>query len=301
MNGVDDHDGQLVGRSRSSDGGDARARCPGSSTPAPAARGYATRAVRLLADYAIDRPQAWPGSRPEVDPENDAPLRVATRAGLHREGVHAGPPGQRRPSRDRGVRRLRPAAPPTRPSASRGLPGAAQLVPPPQARDRADARARHEGRVLLCQLTYKSDWDLPGGVVEVGESPQLAVGPRGRRGARPRHAGRRAAAHRLAAAVERLGRRALPGLRRRRPRRLGAEVVRPGAGDPRRQFCTPPRSREHCADFTARRIERRWPSTARDRRRRPAAEYVSSVSGPRPPSLRRLAVRTARRRAPGGP
>jgi 8-oxo-dGTP pyrophosphatase MutT (NUDIX family) len=31
-------------------------------------------------------------------------------------------------------------------------------------------------RVLLCQLTYKRDWDLPGGVVEVGESPRLAVG-----------------------------------------------------------------------------------------------------------------------------
>ena len=32
-----------------------------------------------------------------------------------------------------------------------------------------------DGRVLLCQLTYKQDWDLPGGVVEVGESPQVAV------------------------------------------------------------------------------------------------------------------------------
>lgn len=32
-----------------------------------------------------------------------------------------------------------------------------------------------DDRVLLCQLTYKLDWDLPGGVVEVGESPQLAV------------------------------------------------------------------------------------------------------------------------------
>ena len=32
-----------------------------------------------------------------------------------------------------------------------------------------------DGRVLLCRLTYKQDWDLPGGVVEVGESPQLAV------------------------------------------------------------------------------------------------------------------------------
>jgi 8-oxo-dGTP pyrophosphatase MutT (NUDIX family) len=33
----------------------------------------------------------------------------------------------------------------------------------------------HDDRVLLCQLTYKPDWDLPGGVVEVGESPHRAV------------------------------------------------------------------------------------------------------------------------------
>ncbi|HEY0644939.1 MAG TPA: NUDIX hydrolase, partial [Nocardioides sp.] len=32
-----------------------------------------------------------------------------------------------------------------------------------------------DNRVLLCQLTYKHDWDLPGGVVEVGESPRVAV------------------------------------------------------------------------------------------------------------------------------
>ncbi len=30
-----------------------------------------------------------------------------------------------------------------------------------------------DGRVLLCQLTYKQAWDLPGGVVELGESPRL--------------------------------------------------------------------------------------------------------------------------------
>jgi 8-oxo-dGTP pyrophosphatase MutT (NUDIX family) len=32
-----------------------------------------------------------------------------------------------------------------------------------------------DDRVLLCQLTYKPDWDLPGGVVEVGESPATGV------------------------------------------------------------------------------------------------------------------------------
>ncbi|GAB2984389.1 NUDIX domain-containing protein [Nocardioides montaniterrae] len=33
-----------------------------------------------------------------------------------------------------------------------------------------------EPRVLLCELTYKTDWDLPGGVIEIGESPQVGVG-----------------------------------------------------------------------------------------------------------------------------
>nr|WP_281374774.1 NUDIX domain-containing protein [Nocardioides soli] len=33
----------------------------------------------------------------------------------------------------------------------------------------------HDGRVLLCSLTYKTDWDLPGGVVEVNEAPREAV------------------------------------------------------------------------------------------------------------------------------
>jgi len=32
-----------------------------------------------------------------------------------------------------------------------------------------------QGRVLLCELTYKNEWDLPGGVVEVGEAPALGL------------------------------------------------------------------------------------------------------------------------------
>ena len=32
-----------------------------------------------------------------------------------------------------------------------------------------------QGRVLLCELTYKKEWDLPGGVVEVGEAPALGL------------------------------------------------------------------------------------------------------------------------------
>lgn len=32
-----------------------------------------------------------------------------------------------------------------------------------------------DGRVLLCELTYKDDWDLPGGIVDPGESPAQCV------------------------------------------------------------------------------------------------------------------------------
>jgi 8-oxo-dGTP pyrophosphatase MutT (NUDIX family) len=31
------------------------------------------------------------------------------------------------------------------------------------------------GRVLLCELTYKAEWDLPGGVVDPSESPAQCV------------------------------------------------------------------------------------------------------------------------------
>lgn len=31
------------------------------------------------------------------------------------------------------------------------------------------------GEILLCELTYKKEWDLPGGVVDPGESPATCV------------------------------------------------------------------------------------------------------------------------------
>src|SRR5699024_11560012 len=32
-----------------------------------------------------------------------------------------------------------------------------------------------DGRILLCKTTFKKDWELPGGIVEPGESPVLAA------------------------------------------------------------------------------------------------------------------------------
>jgi RimJ/RimL family protein N-acetyltransferase/8-oxo-dGTP pyrophosphatase MutT (NUDIX family) len=137
-------------------------------------KGYATRAVRLLSDYAIDvlglgRVEA------KIEPGNEKSIRVATRAGLRREGVRRVPPG----TGDRAetteyvvLARLATDEPVSDPRGFRSLLNS--FLPRKRAiaqmlvRDPAD-------RVLLCRLTYKTDWDLPGGVVEVGESPQEAV------------------------------------------------------------------------------------------------------------------------------
>ena len=109
-----------------------------------------------------------------VDPDDLVATRIATWAGLQREGVmrHAvAAAGDARA--DRVVfARLRTDAPV---SGGRGFRAVLNAFLP---RKRAIAQMLvrdHAGRVLLCNLTYKQDWDLPGGVVEVGESPRLAA------------------------------------------------------------------------------------------------------------------------------
>jgi RimJ/RimL family protein N-acetyltransferase/8-oxo-dGTP pyrophosphatase MutT (NUDIX family) len=143
-------------------------------------RGFATRAVRMVADYSLS-PQGRGGLgywrvEAKVEPDNQASLRVATRSGLRREGV-------RRIERGRGDReetasyvvlaRLVSDPPLSEPESFRALLNS--FLPRKRAIGQLLVRDPL-GRVLLCQLTYKRDWDLPGGVVEVGESPRLAVG-----------------------------------------------------------------------------------------------------------------------------
>jgi RimJ/RimL family protein N-acetyltransferase/ADP-ribose pyrophosphatase YjhB (NUDIX family) len=135
-------------------------------------RGTAVRAVRQLIAYAFDalglqRVEAY------VHPDNTRSLRVAARAGLRREGLvrgresfHggrgdavlmgrlAGDPGPNTPD---GFRAMLNAGLPTKRVIAQGV-----------IRDSG-------GRVLMCELVYKPDWDLPGGVVEPGESPRAAI------------------------------------------------------------------------------------------------------------------------------
>ena len=109
------------------------------------------------------RVEAW------IRPEDVAGQRLATWTGLRREGVMRG-------AVDEGDRivfaRLAGDPPSSEPEGFRALLNS--FLPRKRAISQLLVRD-HDDRVLLCQLTYKPDWDLPGGVVEVGESPQLAV------------------------------------------------------------------------------------------------------------------------------
>jgi 8-oxo-dGTP pyrophosphatase MutT (NUDIX family) len=109
-----------------------------------------------------------------VDPDDEVAQRVATFSGLMREGIARKVDG----GADRIVyARLVDDTPVEEPMGFRRLLNS--FLPRKRAISqmliRATAEPGGDDKVLLCQLTYKNDWDLPGGVVEVGESPRLAV------------------------------------------------------------------------------------------------------------------------------
>ncbi len=104
-----------------------------------------------------------------VDPDDAMAQRIATFSGLMREGVARGVDGHR----DRIVyARLVDDVPLEDPKGFRTLLNS--FLPRKRGISQMLIRST-DGRVLLCQLTYKRDLDLPGGVIEVSESPQLAV------------------------------------------------------------------------------------------------------------------------------
>jgi RimJ/RimL family protein N-acetyltransferase len=156
-----------------------------STEPEQRRRGLATRAVRLLTRYALEqrglaRVQAY------VDPGDSASLRIAGRSGLRREGVLRGlRSADTGPAADRGdhgpqrrrsdlvvFARLADDPEPHEPEGFRAVLNA--VLPRKRVISQLAIRDPQD-RLLLCQLTYKRDWDLPGGVVEVGESPRLAA------------------------------------------------------------------------------------------------------------------------------
>ena len=108
-----------------------------------------------------------------VDPDDTEAQRVATWSGMRREGVMRGLQVDGEPADRIVYARLATDTPVSEPGGFRALLNS--FLPRKRAISQLLVRDPDD-RVLLCQLTYKQDWDLPGGVVEVGESPQRAVG-----------------------------------------------------------------------------------------------------------------------------
>lgn len=130
----------------------------------------ASRLVRELITHALldhGRVEAW------VDPEDAASQRLATWSGLQREGIMRGAHVEDGAHVDRILyARLATDVPASDPAGFRQLLNA--FLPRKRAISQMLLRDP-AGRVLMCELTYKPDLDLPGGVVEVGESPLAAV------------------------------------------------------------------------------------------------------------------------------
>lgn len=135
-------------------------------------RGLGTRAVRLLIDYCFRELDLF-RVQAAVEVGNLASLRLAGRAGLRREGVarSAETTGDRRPDFVR-LARLSSDPPPHTPESFRSVLNAALPMKHviTQGLIRSDT-----GKVLLCELTYKREWDLPGGIVDPTESPSQAL------------------------------------------------------------------------------------------------------------------------------
>ncbi len=128
----------------------------------------ATRALRLALDHAFAELGAVRvEARVPVDRTDD--VRAASIGGLRREGIVRGAGDL--PDRVL-VSRLVDDPPPTSRDGFIALLNAGL----PTKRVISQGLLRDEdGRVLLCRLTYKREWDLPGGVVEVGEAPSIGL------------------------------------------------------------------------------------------------------------------------------
>lgn len=107
-----------------------------------------------------------------IDPLDEGAQRSATWSGLRREGVMRGVTVDGSPVDRIVYARLATDTPLHEPEGFRALLNS--FLPRKRAIGQMLVRDQDQ-RVLLCNLTYKSDWDLPGGVVEVNESPQQAV------------------------------------------------------------------------------------------------------------------------------
>ena len=177
---VVEHRGQVAGTVEVRQTGGGNGELSWTVFPGHRGQGMAARAVRLLIRYAFDelglhRVAAY------VDPQDGASLRTAGRAGLRREGLvraseekggeSSSEPGAQRQDR---VQVARLATDPE-PTSRDGFIGVLNAGLPTKRLIAQGLIRNNANEILLCELTYKQEWDLPGGVVDPHESPAHAV------------------------------------------------------------------------------------------------------------------------------
>lgn len=175
--GSDDVVGFAVTRSGTRIGTVALVYPPGRRTPDTASATLRWRLPTELAPHdtarilALALTHAWQALslhrvETRVAADDHAALRAASVAGMRREGVVRGTVDH--------VQLARLATDP--PADSREGFFAMLNAGLPRKRAIGQGLLRDEaGRFLLCELTYKREWDLPGGVVEVAESPATGL------------------------------------------------------------------------------------------------------------------------------
>jgi RimJ/RimL family protein N-acetyltransferase len=134
--------------------------------------GLAWRGVRLLVEWAFD---ALDLERVEahVNPANRGSVRTGLRAGLRREGLLRGNAtlaGQRQDTLVLGRRRDD-----AHPDSREGFTAMLDSTLPTKRAIAQGVLRSPAGGLLLCELVYKREWDLPGGVVDRHESPAACV------------------------------------------------------------------------------------------------------------------------------
>ena len=135
-------------------------------------RGLAWRAVRLLVEWAFDE-LGLERVEAHVNPDNRASVSTALRAGLRREGRlrgNASLAGVQQDTLVLGRRRDDP-----HPDTRDGFTAMLDSTLPTKRAIAQGVLRSVSGHVLLCELVYKREWDLPGGVVDRHESPAACV------------------------------------------------------------------------------------------------------------------------------
>lgn len=169
---VVEHLGQVAGAVEVRQGENGTCRLCWSVFPWHRGLGVGTRAVRLLIRYAFDE-LGLHRIAAEVEVGNIAALRTAGRAGLRREGVLRGVAGTHGERRDCVL--LARLSDDPEPDSRDGFLGVLNASLPTKRTIAQGLIHNQAGQILLCELTYKQEWDLPGGVVDPLESPAFAL------------------------------------------------------------------------------------------------------------------------------